>query len=212
MVECSQSIDRLGNVLGHAGDVVVVGPAVVTIEVAFRLSKQIGDERVELARQQARAEIGKHPAAHGVVNLRDRVVALPVLRKIVLIRSVKQLGISRKNGIGKRLGNSRRWRRQFGACSSFQLLVGVLAQTKRRNRTNQCLQTVAEDRSWGQSPFDEMEPRAALFDCCSNQAQERAFFLRSADISRSAYKTKFAAVETTPEVCGIGCRGWRSSG
>ncbi len=52
-----------GYIFSHALDFVVIGPAVPAIEVALVFDKQIGGDRVELARKYSRSDIGKQPSS-----------------------------------------------------------------------------------------------------------------------------------------------------
>ena len=68
-----QPVDRAPrHVLGHALHAVVERPAVVAIQIAFPLREQVGDDGVKIARQHARLDIGKQPAAHGAIDDRPR--------------------------------------------------------------------------------------------------------------------------------------------
>ena len=100
-----QPIDRtLGYVFGHALHFIVEGPAVVAIEIALEFRKQIGDERVKVTCRYARADVGKQPALHGVIDLAGRPLALcgrsPIFR---MVNGSQELGMLRENGIGKAL-------------------------------------------------------------------------------------------------------------
>ncbi len=85
----AQPVDRaLGRVLGHAANAVVEGPAVMAVEVALPLVEQVRDDRVEVARQNTRANPGEGPAAHGAVDMLHAMRALAVrLREVVLVRA-----------------------------------------------------------------------------------------------------------------------------
>ena len=63
-----------GGVFGHALDAIVVGPTVVAIQIAFPLGEKIRNDRLKIARHNARFEIGNHPAAHVLENTRRRPV------------------------------------------------------------------------------------------------------------------------------------------
>src|SRR5262245_39310511 len=64
-------------VLAHALDAVVIRPAVVAVQIAFPLSKKVGNDRLKLARQNSRLEVRSHPTAHGLNNFGSRPVPLP---------------------------------------------------------------------------------------------------------------------------------------
>ena len=60
-----QPVDRRArDLLGHALHAVVVGPAVVAVEVALQLGEQIRDDRMEVAWEQPRLDVRKRPPAH----------------------------------------------------------------------------------------------------------------------------------------------------
>jgi len=77
------------HVLSHPFYFVVEGPAVPAVEIAFVLDEQISNDGMKIARKHARTNIGKQPAAHFVIHLRQGPVAL--------------LGNGRGTGIGKLL-------------------------------------------------------------------------------------------------------------
>src|SRR5579864_7447418 len=59
-----QPVDRTaGHVLGHTLDLIVVGPAIPTIEIALVLDKQIGGDGVELSGQNSRTDVRAQPSA-----------------------------------------------------------------------------------------------------------------------------------------------------
>ena len=65
-----QPVNRaLRRVFGHALDAVIVGPAVVTIQITLPLGEEIGNDGAQLALVHERFEIGRTPGfprANGV--------------------------------------------------------------------------------------------------------------------------------------------------
>jgi hypothetical protein len=96
-----QEIDgATGNVFGHALDLVVERPAVPAIEIAFVLDEQIGSNRVQVAWKDARAQIGKQPAAHFAINL--SVGPIPFSRRLCRAGIHKHPGMQGEDRVGKR--------------------------------------------------------------------------------------------------------------
>src|SRR5262249_45817898 len=74
-----QPVDRgLRDLLGHAFHPIVVRVAVVAIEIAFVLGKQVSDDGMEIARQQPRLHVRKRPAPQRMVDLPWRPVPLSI--------------------------------------------------------------------------------------------------------------------------------------
>jgi hypothetical protein len=79
-----------GGVFAHAADAIIVGPAVVAIEIAFPLREEVGDDGPKFSGEHSGFKIGSHPAAHGfedaiggpvtLAGADDRVVGGDVLR------------------------------------------------------------------------------------------------------------------------------------
>src|SRR5882672_48802 len=73
-----QPIDgTLGDVLSHALDGVVVGPAIVTIQITLPLGEQVRNDRAQLAAMPTRLEIRRAPTLPGP----DRVKLLILLAR-----------------------------------------------------------------------------------------------------------------------------------
>src|SRR5262249_41827201 len=75
----------------HALDTIVKRIAVVAIEVAFVLSEQIRDDRMEIARQEARFQERHRPATHGVQDFRDWPVAFAVSGPCLVSQKLRML-------------------------------------------------------------------------------------------------------------------------
>ena len=79
----------------------------MAVQIAFPLGEEVRDDRLKLARQDARLEIRKHPALHGLQYLRCRPVPLAGLNNgivrgdIICIEFVKKSGLLREDRRGQ---------------------------------------------------------------------------------------------------------------
>jgi len=100
-----QPVDRsFGRIFRHPFDLVVKGPTVVAVEIAFEFRKQICDQWMEVARSDPGTDVGKEPATHRMVDLTWFPMAL--VRRIpvrLLIDSSQQIGMLWKNWVWKSL-------------------------------------------------------------------------------------------------------------
>src|SRR5580693_4901594 len=65
-----QPIDcATGHVLAHSLYAIVIGPAIVTIEIAFPLREKIRDDGLEISGTHTRLQIRKEPTTHVVQDL-----------------------------------------------------------------------------------------------------------------------------------------------
>jgi hypothetical protein len=95
-----QEIDgSAGGVFGHAFDLVVVRPAVPAIEIALVFDEKIRGDRMEVAGQHARANVGKQPTAHGAIG--ERPSPVPLLQGLFRTRIAKLFGVLRKHWFRK---------------------------------------------------------------------------------------------------------------
>jgi len=72
-----QPVDRAArDIFGHAAYAVIESPAVVAIQITFPFGEEIGDDRVEVARQNAGADVREQPSAHDPIDVTWRPVAV----------------------------------------------------------------------------------------------------------------------------------------
>src|SRR5260221_11131750 len=60
------------HLLRHSFYAVVEGPAVMAIQIAFPCSEQVGNDRMEIPRQDTRLDVREQPAAHIPQDVRSR--------------------------------------------------------------------------------------------------------------------------------------------
>src|SRR5581483_7742476 len=133
-----QPIDRaLRNFLRHAFYAVVECPAIVTIEVALPLGKQIGNDRMKWSRGNPRFYVREQPAIHRPVHQRSIPAALAGAspREIFLVVVVlfQQIWMLRENRLRKFPTPVRHQYRPRGRILG-QKLVQVNIKAERRGR------------------------------------------------------------------------------
>jgi hypothetical protein len=104
-----QPIDSaLGGVFTHAAHAIVVGPAVVAIEIAFPLGEEVGNDGLKFSGKNSGFEIGCHPAAHSFEDAIRGLVALAsvddgvVRGDVVRVEIVHEFGMLREDWLGER--------------------------------------------------------------------------------------------------------------
>src|SRR5580658_817580 len=89
-----------GSIFGHTFDLVIEGPAIVAVEIALELGKEIGNEGVEVARGDTGANVREKPALHAVVDLaRAPMAFFRGTPAGVLIDGAQEFRALRKDGL-----------------------------------------------------------------------------------------------------------------